>query len=166
MRLIDLSLDQLTHFYVDFGTTLLLVLLLLLLLSFVSESVPRIYRERAIQKTYRAKNKKEPIQHKKRKEIQLREKNEQWNDRQKRERTCLLPDSGRNRFLRKDLSFTCPTYNRISESDRCALFNKDIIHLMEFRITLFHHTFAFSIHCVISLNLSNLMKCSIIFIPL
>ena len=67
MRLIDLSLDQLTHFYVNFCTTLFLILPLLL--SFVSESVPKMYRERdrerAIQKTYRAKNDKEPIQHKK-----------------------------------------------------------------------------------------------------
>ena len=45
-----------------------------------------------------------------------------------------------------------------------AILNKDINHSMEFPMILFHHTSAFSTHCVISLNLSNLMKRSIMFI--
>ena len=65
----------------------------------------------------RKKNKKEPIQHKKEGNTLQR----QWNAREQRERTCLLPDSHRNRFLREGLSFTCPTCNLISVSERCAI---------------------------------------------
>ena len=57
----------------------------------------------------------------KKKEIQLREKNEQWNAREKRERTWVLPYSDRNRFLKKGLSFTCPTRNLISVPERCVI---------------------------------------------
>ena len=57
----------------------------------------------------------------KKKETQLREKNEQWNAREKRERTWVLRYSDRNRFLRKGLSFTCPTCNLISVSERSAI---------------------------------------------
>ena len=53
----------------------------------------------------------------KKKETQLREENEQWNAREKRERTWVLRYSGRNRFLREGLSFTCPTCNLISVSE-------------------------------------------------
>ena len=58
---------------------------------------------------------------KEKKETQLREKNEQWNAREQRERTWLLRYSYRNRFLREGLSFTCPTCNLISVSERCAI---------------------------------------------
>ena len=57
----------------------------------------------------------------KKKETQLREKNEQWNARKKRERTWVLRYFDRNRFLRKCLSFTCPTCNLMSVSERCAI---------------------------------------------
>ena len=57
----------------------------------------------------------------KKKETQLRAKNEQWNAREKRERIWVLRYSDRNRFLRKGLSFTCPTCNLISVSERCPI---------------------------------------------
>ena len=95
-------------------------------------------------------------------DTQLREKNEQWNGRERRSVLCY---SDRNRFLWKGLFFACSPCDLISVSERYALFNKDIKHSMEFPMTLFHHTAAFSLNCVISLNLSNLMKCSIMFIP-
>ena len=142
MHVIDLSLDQLTHFYVHFGTTLFLVLVLLLsfrLLAFFffsppSSSIPRslspeslssIYRETEKEQYKNVQNKtkmrRSQSDIKKKKETQLREKNEQWNATQNRERTCLLPDSHRNRFLREGLSLSCPPCNRISGSERCAI---------------------------------------------
>ena len=41
--------------------------------------------------------------------------------RAERERAWLLPDSHVNRFLREGFSFTCPTYNLISVSERYAI---------------------------------------------
>ena len=73
-------------------------------------------RERAIQKMYRAKNKLNSQTNTKKKKTQLREKNEQWNDRR-----SVFRYSDRNRFLWKGLSFTCPTCNLISVSERCAI---------------------------------------------
>ena len=177
MRLIDLSLDQLS-------TNSLLCRLrydsspcpssssvfrpLLFLLLLVSESVPRIYMER------------EKEQHEKRTEEKMRKsqsnikkwRKHSWErkmnsgalESRERERTWLLPDSHINRFLREGFSFTCPTWNYLSDVPFDAILNKDINHSMEFWMTLLHHTSAFSIHCVISLNLCNLMKCSIISI--
>ena len=58
---------------------------------------------------------------KKKKETQLRGKSEQWNAREQRETTWLLRYSHINRFLREGLSFTCPTCNLISVSERCAI---------------------------------------------
>ena len=140
MRLIDLSLDQL------FTYSLLHVCRLryysspcpssssvfLRLLSFFLFSL-RLFLLKVFQayigrqrKSNRKKvqsktNEKESIQHRKKKETQLREKNEQWNTREKIERRWLLRYCDRNRFLRKGLSFTCPTCNLISVSERCAI---------------------------------------------
>ena len=74
MRLIDLLLDQLStnsllcRLRYDSSPCPSSPVFLRLLLSFLSESVPRIYREgekEQYKKTYRAKNEKESTQHKK-----------------------------------------------------------------------------------------------------
>ena len=78
-------------------------------------------RERAIQKKdTEQKGERESIQYKKKKETQLR-KNEEWNTREKRERTSILRYSDRNRFSWKGLSFACSACNLISVSERCAI---------------------------------------------
>ena len=185
MGLIDLSLDQISdiHQLTSMSTSVRLFSVsffsfslssssvFLLLLPLVSESVPRIYRDREKKsntKNVQRKKMRKSQSNIKKKETQLKEKDEQWNARENRERTWVLRYSGRNTFLRKGLSFTCPTCNLISVASDVpfdAILNKDINNSMQFRMTLLHHTPAFSIHCVISLNLSNLMKHSIIFIP-
>ena len=80
-----------------------------------------IERERAIQKNSTERKMRKSQSSIKEKEIQLKEKNEQWEAREKRERTWVLGYSDWNRFLWKDSSFTCPTWNLISASERCAI---------------------------------------------
>ena len=85
---------------------------------------------------------------KKRRKHSWERKNEQWNATQKRERTCLLPHSHVNRFLREDFSLSCPRCNRISGSDRCAircyfqqghsLFNGISNDLVRWHLCIFH----------------------------
>ena len=90
-----------------------------------SESVPRISREREREKEqYRKRTEKKMRKSQsniKKKETQFREKNEQWNAREKGERTCLLPHSNRKTFWRKGFSFSYPPCNIISVSERCAI---------------------------------------------
>ena len=110
MRLIDLSLDQLStnsllcRLRYDSSPRPSSSSVFFRLLSFFffyppSSSIPPSLSPESLSSVYREtekeqykknvqskKNEKEPIQHKKKKETQLREKNEQWNAREKRER--------------------------------------------------------------------------------
>ena len=132
MRLIDLSLDQVSTNSLLYRlrydsspcpSSASVIHLLLFFLVLVSESVPRIYREREkeqYKKRTEQKMRKSQSNIKK-KETQLREENEHWNVREKRERTWVLRYSDRNTLLREGLSFICPTCNLISVSERCAI---------------------------------------------
>ena len=128
MRLIDLSLDQLSTNSLLYrllydsspcpssscssSPIVLLRLLSFRLLPFFffcpsfSESVPGIYRKREkeqYKKKYRQKIRKSQSNIKE-KETQLRETNEQWNAREKRERTWVLRYSDKNRFFMENFN--------------------------------------------------------------
>ena len=123
VRLFFLSLFFFSLFVSWLSSSSLLLLLLslrLFLLKVFQAYIGRL-RKSNTKNVQSKRNEKEPIQHKKKKETQLREKNEQWNAREQRERTWLLRYSHINRFLREGLSFTCPTCNLISVSERCAI---------------------------------------------
>ena len=125
MRLIDLSLDQLSinsllcRLWYDSSpcsssSSVLRLLLLKVFRAYIGREREQ-YKKRTEQKMRKSQS------NIKKKETQLREKNEQWNAREKRERTWLLRYFHINRFLREGLSFTCPTCNLISVAERCAI---------------------------------------------
>ena len=123
VRLFSFFLFFFSPFVSWLSSSSLLLLLLSLRLFLLKVFQAYLWRQRKsnTKNAQSKKNEKEPIQHKKKKETQLREKNEQWNAREQRERIWLLRYSHRNRFLQEGLSFTCPTYNLISVSERCAI---------------------------------------------
>ena len=123
VRLFLLSLFFFSLFVSWLSSSSLLLLLLslrLFLLKVFQAYIGRLRKSNT--KTYRVKKMRRSQSNiKKKKETQLREKNEQWNAREQSERTWLLRYSHINRFLREGLSFTCPTCNLISVSERCAI---------------------------------------------
>ena len=97
MRLIHLSLDQISTnsllcrlWYDSSLCPSSSSAILRLLLPFLSESVPRIYREREKEqckkRTEQKMRKSQPNIKKKETQLRERERNEQWNAREKRER--------------------------------------------------------------------------------
>ena len=133
MRLIDLSLDQLSTYSLlcrlrydsspcPSSSTVLRRFLSFFFFCPLSLKVFQEYIGREREKEQHKKRSEQKMRKSqsniKKKETQLRKKNEQWDAREKRERTWVLRYSHRNRFPRKGLSFTYPTWNLISVSER------------------------------------------------